>query len=291
MPEVITFANMKGGVGKTTLCVSVSHELLTRGKKVLVIDNDPQFNATLSFIRPERFVPEVLEGKTIVDVYERPPRLGRSNRQALSRADLIRASYHLVSDRSKTLDIIPSRLELYATLDNPTGKENRLDSIIKSQFQDYDYILVDCPPTPSILTRAAFASSAHVVIPVTPDYFATIGLPQFLGTLLDFKEDQPDDHDVQVLGVVFTRVPTARSELVERSIRQVIEVANPRNVNVFRSFLPEYKVFQRSIWQNRPVQKVTGPGSSSRAKAAKAVGRIVDEILAKIKERRDGENN
>lgn len=85
------------------------------------------------------------------------------------------------------LDLIPSRLELSRTLRNPTGKERRLAKALSKVSDDYDLIIIDCAPTDSILTDAAYFASRYVLIPVKPEFLATIGLPLLARSIQEFK--------------------------------------------------------------------------------------------------------
>jgi chromosome partitioning protein len=126
MPEVISFANMKGGVGKTTLCVNLAFELFRRGNRVLIIDNDPQFNASSALLKPDVYINSILkkEGQhTVYHVYEREPR-GRGGKKAkVDSRTFIRRTWHMTRDPSIGLDLLPSQIELYETLRNPSQKE------------------------------------------------------------------------------------------------------------------------------------------------------------------------
>ncbi len=88
---------------------------------------------------------------------------------------------------TSTLDLIPSRLELASSLKNPTGKERRLAKEIAKISDDYDLIIIDCAPTESILTEAAYFASRYALVPVKPEFMATIGLPLLARSIEEFK--------------------------------------------------------------------------------------------------------
>ena len=257
------------------------------------MDNDPQFNATSFFYAPEDYIQNVLnndELRTIVDIYERPPRLGsRSAPKPIGPNDVIRNRY-FISTSGVVFDIIPSRLELFETLDSPGQKENKLNRFLQRVHDKYHYVFIDCPPTTTVLTRAAFAASQHVVIPVTPDHFATIGLPQFLATLSDFKENLTDDYNVSVLGVVFTKVPSNMSEPVKQAFTNVRLATKKGDLPLLVADLPDLSVFKRAIWQARPVQQLEGRGLSGKGKANQAIRAISTELLGLIRKRHEKES-
>jgi chromosome partitioning protein len=287
MPEVISFANMKGGVGKTTLCVNLAYELLLRGNRVLLVDNDPQFNATSALLQPKVYIDEILKKTgqhTIYDIYERTPRLRGIKRPKRDPKNFIYTRWYLLRDPTISLDVLPSRIELYETLRNPSQKEYLLDKFFSKHARKYDYVCIDCPPTPSVLTLSAFAASDFVIIPVAPDYYATLGLPQFLGTLEDFKEEQIDSHDIQVLGVVFTNVPRNVTPENTRAMDRVHETLRELSipVPVFASQMSHFAVYAKTLWQSVPVHKVRGRGTRGKTLASAELRAIANEMITKI---------
>jgi len=287
MPRVICFANMKGGVGKTTLCVNLAFSVFRQGKKVLVVDNDPQFNATTALMKPQKYIDEVLKNKnqnTVYDIYEKPPRTGGEKKRNITPEKFFYKTWCMIKDPAIRLDLIPSRIELHDTLRNPSQKEYLLDNFLKRYAEEYDYVFIDCPPTPSVLTMSAFAASDYVLIPVTPDYFSTIGLPQFLGTLESFKEDLHDRHDIRPLGVIFTKVPRAETPDTSAAMRQVEESLDQISdeIPVFTSRLSHLKVLQKCIWQAVPVHRISGRGQRGKGLAVAELHAIVRELMEQI---------
>ncbi len=284
---VISFANMKGGVGKTTLCVNLAFEIFSRGNKVLIVDNDPQFNATTALLKPKQYINFVLKGerKSIYEIYEKPPRVGGS-RAKINPNDFFIRTWYRVSNKEIRLDLIPSRIELYETLRNPSHKEYKLDKFLKNHASEYDYIFIDCPPTPSILTLSAFAASDYVIIPAKPDYFSTLGLPQFLGTLEDFKNDLHDEHDISPLGVIFTDVPRKLTTDVTKAMIRVKKELDGLDLDLplFDTRLSHLKVFEKTLWQAVPVQKISGPGTRGKTLAASELRDIFVEMQENIDE-------
>jgi chromosome partitioning protein len=287
MPEIICFANMKGGVGKSTLCVNLAFTLFREGKKVLVVDNDPQFNATSALMNPQRYIDEVLkkpEQHTVYHLYEREPRMLGKKSQKLEPKSFFHRVWYMTGAPQIRLDIVCSQIELYETPRNPSQKEYLLNKFLTEHAAEYDYILIDCPPTPSVLTLSAFAASKWVVIPVAPDYYATLGLPQFLGTLEDFKEELVDTHDIQVLGVIFTNVPRDHNVEVERSMLRVKKALADRQkeIPVFDSAMSHFQVYGKTLWQSVPVQQIKGRGTRGKSQAVGELRRIASELKTKI---------
>lgn len=282
MPDIICFANMKGGVGKTTLCINLAFELFRSGKKVLVVDNDPQFNATSALLKPDIYIKDCIKSDkylTTYNLYEKQPRIRGSKRKKIDPSKLILTIWYL-RDTEYVLDLMPSRIELYETLRNPSQKEYMLDKFLSKHAINYDYIFIDCPPTPSVLTLSAFAASDYVLIPVTPDFFATMGLPQFLGTLKDFKDDLQDNHDVTPLGVIFTNVERKPSIPTINSMNRVREAIqkSSEDIPILKSKMTHLKVYEKSLWQSVPVQKITGIGQRGKTAAVLELMKIADEL-------------
>ena len=288
MPRIICFANMKGGVGKTTLCVNLAFTVFMEGKKVLVVDNDPQFNATMALMKPQTYIDNVLknkEQKTIYDIYEKPPRILGEKKKKIKPQEFFVKTWYMTNDPKTRMNLIASRIDLYDTLRNPSQKEYLLDNFLKKYAQDYDYIFIDCPPTPSVLTVSAFAASNYVLIPVTPGYFSTIGLPQFLGTLYTFKEDLNDSHNIRPLGVIFTNVPRVQTPDTLQAMKQVEEslIESPDDkIPVFTSKLSHFKVLEKCIWQAVPVHRISGRGQRGKSLAMAELGAIVKEMEEQI---------
>ena len=253
--KTIAFANMKGGVGKTTLCVNLAFTLFKQGNNVLIVDNDPQFNATSSLLKPQKYIDECLKNDnqhTIYNIYERPPRIQGTRKKTQNPKNFFLVTWYLTNDPNITLDIIPSQIELYETLRNPSQKEYLLNKFLSKHAQSYDYIFIDCPPTPSVLTSSAFAASDYVVIPVTPNYFSTFGLPQFLGTLYDFKEAQIDTHEIKPLGLILTNVTRSGSlSIVKKATDQIKETLDNLSfdIPIFDSKMSYFKVYENTLWQ------------------------------------------
>lgn len=283
MPKVICFANMKGGVGKTTLCVNLAFELFLENNRVLIVDNDPQFSATSALLDPKSYIDIYINNQrqnTIYEIYEKPPRIRGNRPRKIDPKKFFNTTWYKTANRSISLDLIASRIEVYETLRNPTQKEYLLDKFLKKYAKKYDYIFIDCPPTPSVLTTSAFAASNYVMIPVTPDYFSTMGLPQFLGTLKDFKDNLPDPNDVKPLCVVFTNVPRSIDADIKKSIYRVeeaLERISPE-VPILIQRMSHFKVYEKTLWQSVPVRKVSGKGLRGKKLAVAELNSIAAEI-------------
>jgi len=165
MGRVISVANQKGGVGKTTSTVSLAAALAVNGKKVLIIDSDPQGNATSGL--------GVQKGELEQDVYDVLV-------NQVPMADVI------VPTSRENLMIAPSTIQLAGAeieLTSQARREQRLKEAVKKIKDDYDYIFIDCPPSLGHLTMNAFTASDTVLIPVHCEYYALEGLSQLMNTI------------------------------------------------------------------------------------------------------------
>jgi len=204
MALTVSLVNMKGGVGKTTIAFNLAWYCAWQANmKVLAVDIDPQANLSQYFMGAGRYL-DYLEhgGGTIVEVFERfsAPRLARGSPEPVSPEDVV-YSLRDWADGS-LLHLIPSRLELAWTLKNPTEKAQLLPQFLAHMSDQYDLILIDCPPTESILTTAAYLSSRYICVPVKPEFLATIGLPLLARSLEEFRL-MHQDHEVDMAGIIF----------------------------------------------------------------------------------------
>lgn len=223
MAKTVAFINMKGGVGKSTLAVNLAWQLTGiqgQDKNVLVVDLDPQFNASQYLLGAHGYRKNIVHPNraTIWDVFEQQTRTpGAGAPKLLAPTDAIVTVRKWPQNR---LDLLPSRLELAWSLKQPAQKEQLLAKFLAKVSGDYDLIIIDCAPTESLLTTAAYLASDYVLVPVKPEYLSTIGLPLLQRSLQDFRQ-QYEDHEVQMLGIVFNHAMQYEPEeaLSKREVR------------------------------------------------------------------------
>lgn len=219
MTRTIAVANQKGGVGKTTSCVNLCSALASMHKRVLLIDLDPQGNATMGcgidkYSLEETVYDVLVEGSPITDVLQSPEVEGLSVLPA--NADLTAAEVRL--------------LEV-------TGREQKLDSALAAVRDLFDYILIDCPPSLNILTLNAFVASDSVLIPIQCEYYALEGLSALLRTIEDVREAVNPDLEIEgLLRTMFDARNNLGNEVSAQLIQhfgdQVFQTIVPRNVRL-----------------------------------------------------------
>jgi chromosome partitioning protein len=219
MGKVVAFSNQKGGVGKTTTCVNMSAYLASKGKKVLLIDIDPQGNATTGL----GFVKSTLK-KSIYNVL----------------IDEESITDNLIVTKIENLSIVPSNIDLAGAEVELVYKKNR-EKILKNAILEikdkYDYITLDCPPSLGLLTINALVGSDSVIIPIQSEYYALEGLSQLMNTIQLVKTHL--NSELLIDGVVLT-MNDSRS-LISKQIsaeickyfkKKVFEIVIPRNIRV-----------------------------------------------------------
>ena len=198
----ISVINMKGGVGKTTITALLArHASVHLKKRVVVIDLDPQANLSQAFMRQN--YQKLLDEKqpSIVDVFKgyRAPSQSLGAPAPLDPDDVFVRNTPL---GGRNLILIPSRFNFSEYLTSAVRVDpTSLARFISEACGDSDLIFIDCAPTESVLTRAAYHTSRYILVPVKPEYFATIGFPLLEKSLSDFENSNPG-HEIEVIGVV-----------------------------------------------------------------------------------------
>jgi chromosome partitioning protein len=219
MGKVVAFSNQKGGVGKTTTCVNMSVYLASMGKKVLLIDIDPQGNATTGL----GFIKSTLK-KSIYNVL----------------IDEENITDNILETNIDNFSIVPSNIDLAGAEVELVYKKNR-EKILKNALvgirDKYDYITLDCPPSLGLLTINALVGSDTVIIPIQSEFYALEGLSQLMNTIQLVKTHL--NNDLTVDGVVLTM--NDKRSLISKQIseeickyfkKKVFEITIPRNIRI-----------------------------------------------------------
>jgi len=253
--KIIAVANQKGGVGKTDLTVNISCQLASLGKKVLLIDMDPQANATTYLVSPDTPIEKTTADLLLDD--------------SLALEDVV------IRDCRENLDVVPSDVTLSACqikLANDIGMQFKLKRKLKALAEGdsvYDYVLVDTPPSLGLLTVNTLTAASRVIIPIQTQYLAMEGVVQLEETIQKVKEDINPGLDI--LGAVLTLYDrrTLISREVEAKVREgfsgrVFSTIIPVNVR-----LAEAPSHHKSIFEYDP-----------ECNGARAYRELAKEILA-----------
>lgn len=214
MAKIIAVANQKGGVGKTTTAVNLSSSIAYLGKKVLLIDVDPQGNATSGLGFDKRSVKTsmydvLINGANIKDT--------------------------IIDTSIETFKLCPSSIKLAGAeieLVSMISRESRMNAAIGDIMDDYDYIFIDCPPSLGLLTLNSLTAANTVLVPIQCEYYALEGLSQLMETIKLVQRHLNKNLDVE--GVVLTMFD-ARTNL---SIQVVEEVKKYFSDKVYRTIIP-----------------------------------------------------
>lgn len=249
MGKIISVANQKGGVWKTTTTVNLSTILAKKGKKVLLIDTDPQGNATSG--------------------------LGVSKDVELSVYDILIGDTEfdetLQETAIKNLKVCPSNISLAGAevqLVSMMSREQRLKTKLDKIKDQYDYILIDCPPSLGLVTLNAFTASDSVLIPVQCEYFALEGLGQLLNTVNLVKKHL--NKNLEIEGALLTMYD-ARTNLSNQVVKEVKKYFEDK---VYKTVIPRNVRLSEAPSYGMPIT-VYDP----RSKGAKAYEKFAKELL------------
>ncbi len=249
MGKVIAVANQKGGVGKTTTTVNLSTLLAKKGKKVLLIDTDPQGNATsgLGVTKElELSVYDILVGETTFE-------------ETIEKTAI------------KNLSVCPSNISLAGAevqLVSMMSREQRLKVKLDEIKDKFDYILIDCPPSLGLITLNAFTASDTVLIPVQCEYFALEGLGQLLNTVNLVKKHL--NKSLEIEGALLTMYD-ARTNLSNQVVKEVKKYFEGK---VYKTVIPRNVRLSEAPSYGMPISLY-----DPRSKGAKAYEKLAKEFL------------
>ena len=238
--KIVAIANQKGGVGKTTTAVNLSSCVSALGKKVLIVDLDPQGNTTTGYGIPKRSVEcgtyEVLIGKATA---------AQAIRKTEFRTDVIGSNTRLAGASLEMIDL--------------PGRESRLRKALAGVQKDYDFIFIDCPPSLDLLTLNGLSACDSVLIPVQCEYYALEGLSELISTLKTVRKKYNPYLDIE--GVVFTMF-SVRYNLTLQVVEQVKKYFGNK---VYQTTIPRSIRISEAPSYGQPINFYEPKGKGSEA--------------------------
>ena len=252
MAKIIAIVNQKGGVGKTTTAINLSTCVAEKGKKTLLIDIDPQGNATsgLGINSIEKSVYDVL--------------ISGISMQEVIKPTMVKNLFVCPAD----VNLAGAEVELV----NVENREHRLNTAINNLEQRYDYIFIDCPPSLGLITLNAFAAANSVLVPIQAEYYALEGLGQLVNTIKLVQQGL--NTALEIEGVVLTMFDT-RTRLSNQVYEEVVKYFKDK---VFKTVIPRNVRLSEAPSFGLPIT-VYDPFS----KGANTYKKLAKELLAKNK--------
>jgi chromosome partitioning protein len=276
----ISLLNMKGGVGKTTLAVNLAWTYRKRKKRVLLVDLDPQFNASQYLMTYDAWESHRKNKGTVADILldSQRPRMqlnAAKSTKATSKQPAEIRYLHTVDGGAKSgLWLLPSELELSRAIKSPQGVEFRLQKALDNLAPYFDYVFIDSAPTDSVLTVAALMASQFVLVPMKPDRFSILGYGLMDNVLDDFRRTYPDPKNVQALGVVFTLVSNKPGKIETKCKTDVAKSAS----YVFKAELKVSNSYLRSVHEQSPIEDTRYAKQATR----QSIVSLADELDARL---------
>ena len=252
MGRIIAIANQKGGVGKTTTAINLSACLAEKGQKVLAVDMDPQGNMTSGLGIDKNNVEN-----TVYDLI-----IGESSINEVIARNVL-----------ENLDIIPTSIDLSGAeieLLDVDEKEYIIRNAIANIKEDYDYIVIDCPPSLSMLTINAMTTADSVLVPIQCEYYALEGLSQLIHTV-ELVRDRLNPQ-LTIEGVVFTMYD-ARTNL---SLQVVENVKDNLDQTIYKTIIPRNIRLAEAPSYGMPINKY-----DPKSAGADSYMRLADEVMEK----------
>ena len=259
MSLVLSIANQKGGVGKTTTAINLASSLANLRNKILLIDLDYQANATSCM-----GIDRGLFQKSIFDVFKK---------EATSHEILIKSKH-------RNIDVLPAKTMVEGVEEviiNDSNRDFILHDVIEEVKDDYDYILIDCPPSLGYITTNALIASDGVIIPVQCEFLAMDGLTQLLNTIrLVQNKKRINKEDLVIFGVLLTML----DKRVTSGFQIVNEIKTYFKEKVFKTIIPRNITCSNATFYGMPVTQF-----SPRCKSSISYKKLAKEVVKRHEQR------
>lgn len=270
MTQAISFLNFKGGIGKTTLVTNLATFFAQlQSKKILVVDFDPQCNASAALLGGLEGYERKRRGKKPLSAIltEIHSTIGpvRSQAPAPVAFDDIRCNV-CTYENGGLIDLLPADFNLSYPLERPAGPniEDRLSQFLQGPRNMYDYVLIDGSPGYSVLTVNILNASDFVLIPVKPDNFSLQGLNLFKQKLQKHNQKVPPDDKVGILGVVVTMASTVGGRVIGFEQQVVEKIRNDFGGDVFNTEIHNSKSYSVGLYEGKSILEASYTRSSAR---------------------------
>lgn len=266
--KIISIANHKGGVGKTTTAASVGTILAQRGYKVMLVDMDAQANLTSSLMSTDNVVASVYDAMTA----------SGNSRLPLCHIDFDGIGYRDDDSESGTLDLVPATQEMALAdlqLGGVMAREELLSRLLENYTEEYDYIIIDCPPTLGLMTLNAITASEYVIIPLVAEVLPFVGLTMIADYIGNVRARL--NPSVRVLGILLTRYErTNLSRQIEERLRKT------EGGLVFRT-----RIRKNVTLAQAPLEKSSITSYDPTSNGAKDYVALTDEIIERLNDNKD----
>lgn len=260
MSKIIAIANQKGGVGKTTTAINLGAGLAQKGNRVLLVDLDPQGNATQGL----GFDADSLE-VTISTIIRK----------------MINKDYAFMKDygilrHEEGIDLMPANIEL-SILETELislffGREKMLSTYLTMIKDEYDYIIIDCMPSLNLIAINALVAADEVIIPLHAQYYSVRGLEQLLQTISSIRSNSLNP-ELKIAGILYTCVNKQTTSF--RDIQQIIKKAYGEDIRIFENYIPRSVRAEEAPSYGQSILEYDRNG-----KVASAYSRFADEFLS-----------
>lgn len=263
MSKIIAIANQKGGVGKTTTAINLGIGLINKGHKVLLVDLDPQGNATQGL----GFDADGLE-ITITTMI----------RKMISK-DYVFTKKHGIISHAEGIDLMPANIEL-SVLETELislffGREKVLKTYLDMIRDEYDYIIIDCMPSLNLIAINALVAADEVIIPLHAQYYSVRGLEQLLQTIGSVKSNGLNER-LRISGILYTCVNDRTTSF--RDVQEILKSAYGENIKIYDNYIPRSVKAEEAPSYGQSIYEYDAAG-----KVSCAYNKFTDEFLMEMR--------